>query len=52
MRVAFIGTGIMGLPMASHLLDAGHELTVFTRTLARAEPLLAKGAPAAELTRE
>jgi len=34
----------MGLPMAGHLLAAGHRLTVHTRTRARAEPLLARGA--------
>jgi 3-hydroxyisobutyrate dehydrogenase len=34
----------MGAPMCGHLLEAGHELTVTTRTRARAEPLLARGA--------
>ena len=29
MKIAFIGLGIMGRPMAAHLLDAGHELTAF-----------------------
>ncbi|QIE55658.1 2-hydroxy-3-oxopropionate reductase [Pikeienuella piscinae] len=29
MKIAFIGLGIMGRPMAAHLLDAGHELTVY-----------------------
>src|SRR4051794_10592138 len=43
-RVAFIGLGIMGLPMAGHLLAAGHELRVHTRTKGKAEGLLAKGA--------
>ncbi len=43
-NVAFIGLGIMGLPMAGHLVDAGHELSVYTRTKARAEALLARGA--------
>lgn len=43
-RVAFVGLGIMGLPMAGHLLAAGHGLTVHTRTKAKAEGLLAKGA--------
>ncbi|MDB5173119.1 MAG: 2-hydroxy-3-oxopropionate reductase, partial [Phycisphaerales bacterium] len=42
--VAFIGLGIMGLPMAGHLLDAGCELTVHNRTKSKAEPLLARGA--------
>lgn len=44
MTVAWIGTGVMGAPMASHLLAAGHELRVFTRSRARAETLLAAGA--------
>ena len=36
-RVAFIGLGTMGHPMAGHLVRAGHDVTVFNRTLARAE---------------
>ena len=43
-RLAFIGLGIMGLPMAGHLLAAGHRLTVHTRTKSKAQELLAKGA--------
>jgi 3-hydroxyisobutyrate dehydrogenase-like beta-hydroxyacid dehydrogenase len=43
-KLAFIGLGIMGLPMAGHLLEAGHELQVFTRTRAKAVPLLKRGA--------
>ena len=43
-RVAFIGLGIMGGPMAGHLLAAGHPLTVHTRTRGRAEILLRAGA--------
>jgi 3-hydroxyisobutyrate dehydrogenase len=42
--VAWIGTGVMGAPMAGHLLGAGHSLRVHTRTRERAEPLLAGGA--------
>jgi 3-hydroxyisobutyrate dehydrogenase-like beta-hydroxyacid dehydrogenase len=42
--VAFIGLGIMGLPMAGHLLDAGCELTVHNRTKSKADALLARGA--------
>lgn len=42
--VAFIGTGIMGSSMAGHLLAAGHPLHVHSRTRAKAEPLLARGA--------
>jgi 3-hydroxyisobutyrate dehydrogenase len=44
MRIGWIGTGVMGAPMAGHLLAAGHELTVNTRTRSRAEGLLGDGA--------
>jgi 3-hydroxyisobutyrate dehydrogenase len=37
MKVAFIGLGVMGYPMAGHLKQAGHDVTVFNRTKARAE---------------
>jgi 3-hydroxyisobutyrate dehydrogenase-like beta-hydroxyacid dehydrogenase len=37
MRVAFVGLGVMGYPMAGYLLKAGHEVTVFNRTSAKAE---------------
>ena len=43
-EVGWIGTGVMGAPMAGHLLEAGHQLQVFNRTRARAEGLLEKGA--------
>ena len=36
-RIAFIGLGAMGYPMAGHLARAGHDVTVFNRTTARAE---------------
>jgi 3-hydroxyisobutyrate dehydrogenase len=44
MRIAFVGTGVMGSSMVGHLLTAGHEVRVYTRTRAKAEPLLAAGA--------
>ena len=44
MKLAFIGTGIMGKPMAGHLLAAGHDVVVHTRTRARADDLFARGA--------
>ena len=44
MRVGWIGTGLMGAPMAGHLLAAGHEVHVFNRTRARADGLVADGA--------
>jgi 3-hydroxyisobutyrate dehydrogenase len=43
-RIAFIGLGIMGGPMAGHLLKNGAQLTVNTRTRARAKELLDRGA--------
>ena len=43
-KLAFIGLGIMGLPMAGHLLAAGHQLTLHSRTQSKAQPLLAIGA--------
>lgn len=36
-RIGFVGLGVMGYPMAGHLVKAGHEVTVFNRTQARAE---------------
>jgi 3-hydroxyisobutyrate dehydrogenase len=39
MRVALLGTGLMGAPMARNLLAAGHELRVWNRTRARAEAI-------------
>jgi 2-hydroxy-3-oxopropionate reductase len=46
-RVGFVGLGLMGLPMARNLLKAGYQLTVWNRTAAKAEPLVAEGALAA-----
>jgi len=37
MQVAFVGLGVMGYPMAGYLRKAGHEVTVFNRTTAKAE---------------
>lgn len=42
--VAFVGTGVMGAAMAGHLLDAGYPLVVFNRTIAKAQPLIDRGA--------
>lgn len=47
MRIAFIGLGAMGTPMAHNLLKAGHTLTVYNRTVSRAEELRAAGATVA-----
>jgi 3-hydroxyisobutyrate dehydrogenase-like beta-hydroxyacid dehydrogenase len=37
MKIAFIGLGVMGFPMAGHLQQAGHSVTVYNRTRARAD---------------
>jgi len=44
MNLGWIGTGVMGLPMAQHLMNAGHSVTVFSRTRSKAQPLLDAGA--------
>jgi 3-hydroxyisobutyrate dehydrogenase-like beta-hydroxyacid dehydrogenase len=46
-KLAFLGLGQMGVPMASNLLAAGHELTVWNRTYEKTEPLRAEGAAVA-----
>jgi len=46
-KIAFLGLGQMGAPMATRLLQAGHELTVWNRTPDRAKPLAAAGATVA-----
>ena len=40
-KVAFLGLGVMGGPMARHLANAGHEVTVYNRTTAKAEAWVA-----------
>src|SRR5213080_1048274 len=47
-KVAFLGLGSMGLPMARNLLEAGHKLTVYNRTRGRADGLERLGATIAE----
>lgn len=47
MKVGFIGLGRMGQGMAANLLAAGHDVTVFNRTVAKTDALAAKGAHAA-----
>lgn len=42
--VGFIGIGVMGRSMAEHLMDAGYEVLVYTRTKAKADALIQKGA--------
>jgi 3-hydroxyisobutyrate dehydrogenase-like beta-hydroxyacid dehydrogenase len=48
MKLAFIGAGTMGSPMARNLLRAGHQVTVYNRTRAHAEPLREEGAALAD----
>ncbi|PDD71624.1 NAD(P)-dependent oxidoreductase [Listeria monocytogenes] len=43
-KIGFVGTGVMGSSMAGHLLEAGYEVLVYTRTKSKAEDLLDKGA--------
>jgi len=43
-KIGWIGTGVMGSSMVGHLLAAGFSATVYNRTKAKTEPLLAKGA--------
>jgi 2-hydroxy-3-oxopropionate reductase len=51
-RVGFVGTGIMGAPMARNALKAGFAVTVTNRTLARAEALAKDGATVVRTPRE
>jgi 3-hydroxyisobutyrate dehydrogenase-like beta-hydroxyacid dehydrogenase len=41
-KVAFVGLGVMGFHMAGHLANAGHEITVYNRTAAKADTWLKK----------
>ncbi len=47
MKIAFLGLGNMGIHMAQHLAKAGHDVTVWNRTAAKAKELEAQGAKAA-----
>lgn len=51
-RIGFIGLGIMGRPMARNLLKAGYTLTVYSRSPATVEALVADGAHGASSARE
>lgn len=48
MKLAFLGTGLMGAPMARRLLQAGYEVTAWNRTKSKAQGLLAYGARIAD----
>ena len=43
-RIGWIGTGVMGLSMCGHLMNAGFSATIYSRTRAKAAPLADKGA--------
>jgi len=51
-RIAFIGLGIMGSPMACNLVRAGHDVVGYTRTRAKSEPLAAAGGTATDTLAE
>ena len=44
MKIPWIGIGVMGESMAGHLLDAGHELFVYNRTVSKTDGLVKRGA--------
>ncbi len=44
MRIAFVGTGIMGASMIMNFMKAGHSLTVYNRTKSKADGVVAAGA--------
>lgn len=52
MRIGFIGTGVMGNSLVKHLLEAGHETVIYTRTAKKAENLVALGAQLVDSPRQ
>lgn len=52
MKIAFLGTGLMGLHMARNLARAGHDVTAWNRTRAKAEPLSTEGVAVADTAAE
>lgn len=52
MKIAFLGTGLMGAPMARRLLQAGYEVTAWNRTQSKAQALAADGATVADTPSE
>jgi len=51
-KIGFIGLGIMGKPMAGHLVKAGHEVSVYDLNLAPIQELSSKGASACKSSKE
>ena len=52
MRFGWVGVGVMGRHMAGHLMSAGHEARVFSRTAAKCQPLIERGATLASTPRD
>jgi 3-hydroxyisobutyrate dehydrogenase-like beta-hydroxyacid dehydrogenase len=52
MKIAFLGTGLMGRPMAIRLVQEGHDVTVWNRTAEKAEPVVREGAGRADTPAE
>ena len=50
MKVAFLGLGVMGYPMARHLASKGHTVTVYNRTFAKAEKWVSENGGSAART--
>jgi glyoxylate/succinic semialdehyde reductase len=48
MKIGFLGCGIMGVPMAKNLINAGHEVRVWNRTSEAMKPVVDAGAMAME----
>jgi 3-hydroxyisobutyrate dehydrogenase len=51
-KLGWIGTGVMGKSMVGHLMDKGFSATVYNRSKAKAEPLIAKGAKWADTPKQ
>ena len=51
-KIGFIGTGLMGLPMAKNILKSGFKLKAFNRTQKKAEPLKEFGGEIAETIKD
>jgi 3-hydroxyisobutyrate dehydrogenase-like beta-hydroxyacid dehydrogenase len=52
MKVAILGLGLMGSAVAEGMLNAGHEVIVYNRTMAKTQPLVEKGAVAVQTAAE
>jgi 3-hydroxyisobutyrate dehydrogenase len=51
-KIGWIGTGVMGLSMCGHLIDAGYDMTIYTRTKSKASDLIERGAKWADSPRD